>query len=147
MPHLRRVVVLLLTGATGLASGLALSERPLRAQLSPNCLRNGKAAACAVTPGESGPERTVVTVVFADHSSWQLEKDERRCTNRHPVTTCPALITGANSNGAPLRGNYTGTWYEGGYRHNWSAPGIRIDDSSRIDRGRFSERVTTSHEL
>jgi hypothetical protein len=36
-------------------------------------------------------------------------------------------MTGANGNGTPRRGSYTGTWYEGGYRHSWSAPGIRIE--------------------
>ncbi|MCS5699690.1 hypothetical protein NZK32_11635 [Cyanobium sp. FGCU-52] len=127
MSPLRRVAVHLLTGAAGVALGLGLGEAPLQAQLSPNCLRNGVAAACAVTPGDTGPERTVVTVMFADHSAWRLEKNERRCTNSHPVSACPALITGANGNGARLRGSYTGTWYEGGYRHQWSAPGIRIE--------------------
>lgn len=123
MAPMRHVVALLLAPA----ALIGLGEAPLRAQLSPNCLRNGVAAACAVTPGESGPERTVVTVVFADHSAWRLEKDERRCTHAHPLSTCPAVITGANGNGPSLRGTYTGTWYEGGYRHAWCAPGIRID--------------------
>lgn len=131
MPHLRRLAFLLVTPAAGLAAGLGmgltLRGGPLRAQLSPNCQRNGIAVACALTPGESGPEHSVVTVMFADHSAWRLEKDERRCTNLHPVSTCRALITGANGNGTPLRGSYTGTWYEGGYRHQWSAPGIRIE--------------------
>ena len=135
MPQLHRHALRPLAQATGLAAalvaglaaGLPLDGGPLRAQLSPNCLRNGIAAACAVTPGESGPERSVVTVMFADHSAWRLEKDQRRCSPSHPVSTCPAVITGENGNGTPLHGSYTGTWYEGGYRHNWSAPGIRIE--------------------
>jgi hypothetical protein len=120
-------LALLLAQPAGVAAALALGQAPLRAQLSPNCLRNGGAAACAVTPGESGPERSVVTVMFADHSAWRLEKDERRCVNRHPLSSCPAVITGANGNGTPLQGSYTGTWYEGGCRHSWRAPGIRIE--------------------
>jgi hypothetical protein len=56
---------------TPLPLRLALGQAPLRAQLSPNCLRNG--------------------------------------------------------NGTPLQGSYTGTGYEGGYRHSWRAPGIRIE--------------------
>ena len=127
MARLRLRIALLLAAATLPATLIALGGAPLRAQLSPNCQRNGVAAACAVTPGESGAERSVVTVMFADHSAWRLEKDESRCTNSHPVSSCPALMTGANGNGTPRRGSYTGTWYEGGYRHSWSAPGIRIE--------------------
>jgi hypothetical protein len=82
---------------TPLPLRLALGQAPLRAQLSPNCLRNGGAAACAVTPGESGPERSVVTVMFADHSAWRLEKDERRCRAATPApgTRAATATTGA----------------------------------------------------
>ncbi|MEB3165657.1 MAG: hypothetical protein VKO65_03210 [Cyanobacteriota bacterium] len=104
-----------------------LAAAPAGAQMSPNCRRNGQPAACAMTPGESDARRSVVTVVFADNSAWRLEKQEDRCRQGHPVISCPAVITGANGNGTPLSGRYRGIWYEGGYRHLWSAPGISIE--------------------
>lgn len=66
------------------ALGALMGQAPLRAHLSPNCQRNGVAAACAIPPGESGPERSVVTVMFADHSAWRLEK-----SNAAAPTTTP----------------------------------------------------------
>ena len=126
MPPLPRHRLIPALAATALGlQGLAAA--PANAQMSPNCQRNGKPAACALTPGESDANRSVATVVFADNSAWRLEKQENRCHQAPPVTTCPALITGANGNGTPLRGRYRGIWYEGGYRHLWSAPGISIE--------------------
>lgn len=124
--------------AVGLAMGVVLSLALLpatppagssaRAQYSPNCRYNGRPAACALTPGPedaaSGDE--VVTVVYADHRAFRLQRRARACRQQGMRTTCPATVILDNGYGRSLSGRYEGTAYEGGYRHEYSVEGHRI---------------------
>ncbi|MFM8604167.1 MAG: hypothetical protein ACKOBY_01280 [Cyanobium sp.] len=123
----------------------ALLPSPVLAQLSPNCLRNGKPLACAITPGPeqekpplpaagpgspqgrpAPPPPTILTVMYADHRAYRLVKQEAACRQQGMVSECPATIIPANGFGTPLKGRYRGTAYEGGYRHEYGAPLIAI---------------------
>ncbi|MEB3332763.1 MAG: hypothetical protein VKI83_09775 [Synechococcaceae cyanobacterium] len=100
---------------------------PAQAQYSPNCERNGRRDHCALTfsrPSQAGWER--ITVVFADHSVFQLERDERRCLDKGAERLCPARLQTAGSQGRWLPATYKGRAYEGGYRHAYSGGGTQI---------------------
>jgi len=118
---------------------------PALAQFSPNCLRNGRPEACALTPapepakapaaagtrpsaGLAGavPPAGSLTVMYADHSAYRLIKDETLCRHRGMLSECPATIIPGNGYGSPIRARYRGTAYEGGYRHDYSSPGLTI---------------------
>lgn len=97
--------------------------------MSPNCERNGRRDHCALTPmPEAGnPRQTVDTLVFADHSVYQLRRDERSCRSlSSSVTTCTATIV---SRGRAIPATYRGTAYEGGYRHEYIGRGLQLSYS------------------
>ncbi|MFM7676452.1 MAG: hypothetical protein ACKO5F_12925 [Synechococcus sp.] len=134
-------------GAIAALVGLAstLLPPPALAQLSPNCLRNGKPLACAITPGPEQerpplpaagrgrtegqpppPPPTTLTVMYADHRAYRLVKEEASCRQQGLVIECSATIIPGNGNGTPLRARYRGTAYEGGYRHDYSSRSVSI---------------------
>lgn len=118
---------------------------PAWAQYSPNCLRNGKPLACALTPGPeqeqpplpaagrgtaesrpSPPPPSTLTVMYADHRAYRLVKEEVSCRQQGLVIDCPATIIPDNGYGAPFKARYRGTAYEGGYRHEYRSPSLSI---------------------
>lgn len=136
------VGLLVLVGPMG---PLPLGLSPARAQLSPNCLRNGKPLACAITPAPeteprpvpnpanptktpagAGTMATSLTVMFADHLAYRLIKEEGACHHRGRVSECPATIIPRNGFGTPIRGRYIGTAFEGGYRHEYRSTEVSI---------------------
>ena len=102
-------------------------EPPCRAQYSPNCERDGQPAACAIThlDGVSDAHVQRSQVVFADHTVFNLERDEHTCHTQGPRTTCRATLT-VLPGGQPLPGLYHGAYYEGGYRHAYKAKGVSV---------------------
>ena len=122
--HLLAALALLPLGA-GLPPG---GGGTALAQYSPNCLYNGRPDPCAITPGPEDPAagRSVVTVVYADHRAFRLERSTGDCRHEGPRTTCAVTLRADNGNGAPVVGRYEGTWYEGGHRHEVRAGGHRI---------------------
>lgn len=131
--------------ATLVSLAHALLPSPAWAQYSPNCLRNGKPLACALTPGPeqerpplpaagqgmakgrpSPPAPATLTVMYADHRAYRLVKEEVSCRQQGLVIECPATIIPDNGFGAPLKARYRGTAYEGGYRHEYRSPSLSI---------------------
>ena len=112
----------------GLLSGQPPAGQHARAQYSPNCLYNGRPDPCALTPGpaDAASGDDVVTVVYADHRVFRLQRNGSACRHQDTRTTCPATVILNNGFGRSLAGNYVGTAYEGGYRHEYSAAGHRI---------------------
>ncbi|MFM7086226.1 MAG: hypothetical protein ACKOXO_04435 [Cyanobium sp.] len=120
------------------------------AQLSPQCERNGRREFCAVTfeansprPGESGgfeqpgegegsvgdaagPKPLSLWVVFADHSKVKLLLKEHTCSDDGPKRRCQAEMQASPGNDHPSPAHYIGTAYEGGYRHEYTMPGLQI---------------------
>ena len=110
--------------ALALAPGIvAVLGLPVWAQLSPNCLRDGKPLACAITPGA---EASILTVMYADHAAYRLIKEEAGCRQRGTVRACPATIVPRNGFGPPIAARYVGTAYEGGYRHEYRSRELAI---------------------
>lgn len=119
-----RKAVVLAAGAAGLL--IAGLPSPARSQYSPNCERNGRRDHCALTPGRAAAGWERLTVVFADHSVYQLERDDRRCRDKGADRICPARLQSAKTQGRWMTGTYKGTAYEGGYRHAYSGGGLQI---------------------
>ncbi|MFM7314044.1 MAG: hypothetical protein ACKO0M_12910 [Cyanobium sp.] len=118
-------------GALGLALALVAFPPPAGAQYSPNCERNGRRAFCAYTPaaGEPGPLQGRLDagrLVFADHAVYGLARDEASCRDRGVQRICRAWIEAPPGSDRPLPATYLGTAYEGGYRHEYLAPGLRL---------------------
>lgn len=122
-------------GVVGLMGVVAMVQAPRTAlaQISPNCLLNGKPLACAITPGPEGPAgpngapgAVSLTVMYADGQAFRLSHLPSSCRQKDPLTLCPATITPRNGFGTPLRGRYLGTRYEGGYRHEYQAGKLAI---------------------
>jgi len=129
-PSSRRLMSSLLAGSLGalLASGLlAIVPAAALAQYSPNCLKNGRKAYCALTiEAESAKGSGAITVVFADHSAYRLVRDEASCRQQGPVNTCRATISPGNGQQPAQAATYVGTWYEGGYRHEYRNRSVAI---------------------
>jgi hypothetical protein len=120
----------LLAGSLGalLASGLlAIVPAAALAQYSPNCLKNGRKAYCALTiEAESAKGSGAITVVFADHSAYRLVRDDASCRQQGTVNTCRATISPGNGQQPAQAATYVGTWYEGGYRHEYRSRSVAI---------------------
>lgn len=109
-------------------AALAAAPAPLLAQYSPNCERNGRREFCAFTPGADPAQggRDVGRLVFADHTVYGLQRDEASCRDRGQVRVCRAWILSPPGSDHPVAATYRGTAYEGGYRHEFVSPRLRL---------------------
>jgi hypothetical protein len=107
--------------------GVASAGRAL-AQYSPNCERNGRPDFCAYTPvaGASTERQDFGLLVFADHTVYEVMRNETSCTSRGPVRTCDAKIIRPPGHPRAIPAWYRGTAYEGGYRHEYVGKGIHL---------------------
>lgn len=100
-----------------------------RAQYSPNCLRNGQKDFCAITPvpGATTEQQTVELLTFADHTVYELLRNEGSCRQAaEHVRTCDARMITPPGNPQAIPAFYRGTDYEGGYRHEYVGKGIHL---------------------
>lgn len=112
------------TACAILSPGLIL---PSQAQLSPRCERNGKLDYCAVTPSTNNGDPSAVreVVVFANGDTYRLSRSDSACKMMTPfVRACEAIIQPPS--GGPISARYVGTYYEGGYRHEYGAKNLKI---------------------
>jgi hypothetical protein len=110
----------------GMAAGLTSAAM---AQYSPNCLRNGKSDYCAITPMERADKKNEVltAITFADHTAYEVVRNEASCKNTSDkVMTCNARIVAPQGGGKPMPAFYRGTYYEGGYKHEYVGKGIHL---------------------
>jgi hypothetical protein len=100
----------------------------VRAQLSPNCERNGRRDYCAITPVMASPQKPSHDLVtFADHTVVAVMRNEASCRNvSERIRTCHAWITIPPGNSKSIPAYYRGTYYEGGYRNEYVGKGIHI---------------------
>ena len=99
----------------------------VHAQMSPNCERNGRRDHCALTAGTASTpagQQPVDLIVFADHTVYEVWRDQRSCRTAGAITTCNASIQVRG--GRSLPAVYRGTAYEGGYRNEYRARGLRF---------------------
>lgn len=109
-------------------AALVLSPAAGKAQLSPNCQRNGQSDYCALTPvaGATTDQQAVDKITFADHTVYEVLRNETSCKNVSPtVRTCNAKITTVGRTRS-IPAFYRGTYYEGGYKHEYVGRGIRL---------------------
>ena len=107
---------------TGAATG------PAGAQYSPNCERNGQRDFCAYTQGAgaTNERQEFAQIVFADHTVYEVMRNETSCKQNGNVRTCDARIITPPGNPKPIAAWYRGTAYEGGYKHEYVGQGIHI---------------------
>jgi hypothetical protein len=119
-----------LAAAAAALVGLGLTAvPPAPAQLSPNCLRNGRRDYCAITPiaGATTEQQAFDMVTFADHTVYEVLRNETSCRQiAEGVRTCNAKIITPPGNPRPIPAYYRGTRYEGGYRHEYVGRGVHI---------------------
>lgn len=116
---LAATVGLLLPGMAGVAS----------AQYSPNCERNGKRDYCAITPiaGATNEKQSFEMLTYADHTVYELLRNETSCKQvSQTVRTCDAKIISPPGNPRSTAAFYRGTYYEGGYKHEFVGQGIHL---------------------
>jgi hypothetical protein len=117
-----------LLGAFLLGAG-TLVGAAAKAQYSPNCERNGRRDYCAVTFASATPspgKEWFDDVTFADHSVYGVMRNESSCKKAsEKVRTCNAKIKDRSS-AKPIPAYYRGTYYEGGYKHEYVGKGIHI---------------------
>jgi hypothetical protein len=101
---------------------------PAAAQYSPNCERNGRRDYCAYTQiaGATNERQEFAQVVFADHTVYEVMRNETSCKTRGNVRTCDAKIITPPGNPKAIPAWYRGTAYEGGYKHEYVGQGIHI---------------------
>ncbi|MEY4352219.1 MAG: hypothetical protein RLZZ609_460 [Cyanobacteriota bacterium] len=111
-----------------IAAAVVLSHSLAKAQLSPNCQRNGQHDCCALTPvaGATTNQQAVDKITFADHTVYEVLRNETSCKNASAtVRTCNAKITAIGRSGS-IPAFYRGTAYEGGYKHEYVGRGIHL---------------------
>jgi len=123
-PRIRSTI----TAALAVGAGFALPLSPLQAQYSPHCERNGRREFCAYTPGPGSPYGGLDAgrLVFADHSVYGLQREERSCRDHGPVRICRAWILSPPRSDQPIPATYRGTAYEGGYRHAYQSARLQL---------------------
>jgi hypothetical protein len=112
-----------LTSLTGLTAGVA------RAQLSPNCERNGKRDYCAITPvaGATTEKQAFDMIMFADHTVYEVLRNLESCKKiSEKVETCNAKVITPPGNPKPIAAYYRRTFFEGGVRQEYIGKGIHI---------------------
>jgi hypothetical protein len=107
---------------------IAAAPGPAGAQYSPNCERNGRRDYCAYTQvaGATNERQEFAQIVFADHTVYEVLRNETSCKQTGNVRTCDARIITPPGNPTPIAAWYRGTAYEGGYRHEYVGQGIHI---------------------
>jgi hypothetical protein len=107
---------------------ISAAPGPVGAQISPNCERNGRRDSCAYTPtaSASSEHQEVGRIVFADHTVYEVMRNESSCKEKGNLRTCDARITTPPGNPRTIPAWYRGTAYEGGYRHEYVGQGIHI---------------------
>jgi hypothetical protein len=113
----------ILTSLTGLTAGVA------RAQLSPNCERNGKRDYCAITPvaGATTEKQAFDMIMFADHTVYEVLRNLESCKKiSEKVETCNAKVITPPGNPKPIAAYYRRTFFEGGVRQEYIGKGIHI---------------------
>lgn len=111
-----------------IAAAVVLSQAHAKAQLSPNCERNGHHDCCALTPVAAATtnQRSVDKITFADHTVYEVMRNESSCKNASAtVRTCNATITAVGRQPS-IPAFYRGTYYEGGYKHEYIGKGIHL---------------------
>lgn len=111
-----------------LVVALLVSFMPVKAQLSPNCERNGRRDYCAITPVVATPQRPDHELItFADHTVYAVIRNEASCRNvTDRIRTCNAWIISPPGNAQTIPAYYRGTYYEGGYKNEYVGKGIHI---------------------
>ena len=112
-----------------LAALLWLATTPgSKAQYSPNCERNGRRDFCAYTQlaGATTEQQEFGMLVFADHTVYEVLRNETSCKSRGAVRTCNAKIISPPGQSRSIPAWYRGTAYEGGYRHEYLGKGIHL---------------------
>jgi hypothetical protein len=100
---------------------------PSQAQLSPRCERNDKLDYCAVTqsPAKGDPTAVREVVVFANGDTFRIFRSDSACMTITPFQrACDAIIQPPL--GVPMHAQYNGTYYEGGYRHEYRGKNLKI---------------------
>ncbi len=112
-----------------LAMTTALHGCNARAQLSPNCERNGKRDFCAITPvaGATSLRQVFDMIMFADNTVYEVQRNEESCRKVAPsVETCNAKIITPPGSSKPIPAFYRRTFYEGGVKQEYVGKGIHI---------------------
>ena len=101
---------------------------PAGAQYSPNCERNGRRDYCAYTQvaGATTEHQEFAQIVFADHTVYEVLRNETSCKQQGNVRTCDAKIITPPGNPRTIPAWYRGSAYEGGYKHEYVGQGIHI---------------------
>jgi hypothetical protein len=111
-----------------ITAAVVLSQALAKAQLSPNCERNGHHDCCALTPVAAATtnQLSVDKITFADHRVYEVLRNETSCKNASAtVRTCNATITAVGRKPS-IPAFYRGTYYEGGYKHEYIGKGIHL---------------------
>ncbi|WP_411872017.1 hypothetical protein [Vulcanococcus limneticus] len=99
------------------------------AQYSPNCERNGKRDYCAITPMDNASKKTetLTAITFADHTVYEVVRNEASCKDASDkVRTCNARILTPSGKDKSIPAFYRGTYYEGGYKHEYVGKGVHL---------------------
>lgn len=129
MRHPRATVALIAAG-TGLLTALTtLLAAGARAQLSPNCERNGKRDYCAITPvaGATNQKQAFDMIMFADNTVYEVMRNLESCKKiSQNVESCNAKIITPPGNPKPIAAYYKRTFFEGGVRQEYIGQGVHI---------------------
>ena len=111
------------------AAGVIASALVARAQLSPNCERNGRRDYCAITPvaGATNEKQAFDMITFADHTVYEVMRNLGSCKAiTDKVETCDAKIITPPGNPKALPAFYRRTFYEGGVKQEYVGGGIHL---------------------
>lgn len=122
-------VKILLASLVAVQATLTALTWEAKAQLSPNCQRNGRRDHCAITPvaGATTEKRSFDVITFADHSMYEVMRNLESCKAvSEKVETCNATIITPPGNEKPIPAFYRRTYYEGGVKQEYIGKGIHL---------------------
>lgn len=106
-----------------------LSAPSARAQLSPNCERNGRRDYCAITPvaGATNEKQAFDMITYADHTVYEVMRNLDSCKKvSEKVETCNAKIITPPGNQHAIPAFYRRTFYEGGVKQEYVGRRIHL---------------------
>ncbi len=70
---------------------------------------------------------TLTAITFADHTVYEVVRNEASCKDTSDkVRTCNARILTPSSKDKSIPAFYRGTYYEGGYKHEYVGKGVHL---------------------
>lgn len=109
-----------------LVSGICINS--VVAQTSPKCQLNGKWTFCSVSSQSRADDAKIEeSIAFSNGNIYDVTRNGiNECRQNGKITTCDAKIIDRGNGWKSIPAYYKGTYYEGGYKHEYIGGGLNL---------------------